>query len=63
MQELVPDCDVVVDTMRNTANLYYGAYYERLYVVMDDVIVYAGERGPQGYRMGELETWLEKYTS
>ena len=63
MQELVPECDVVVDTMKNTANLYYGAYYERLYVVLDNVIVYAGERGPQGYRMGELETWLEKYTS
>jgi hypothetical protein len=37
------------------ANLQYGGLYERLYIVLDDVIVYQGERGPMGYRMEEDE--------
>ena len=63
MQDMVPECSVISDTMDNTACRYYGAWYERLYIVLNDVIVYAGEPGPIGYNMEEVEEWLETYLS
>lgn len=58
-----PKCPIVVDDISDEANLQYGGLYERLYIVLDDVIVYQGERRPMGYRMEEVEEWLEKHYS
>ena len=63
MQDMVPECPVIADNMDNKARRYYGACYERLYIVLYDVIVYAGEPGPIGYNMEEVEKWLETYSS
>ena len=63
MQDMIPECSVIADNMDNKARRYYGAWYERLYIVLNDVIVYAGESGPNGYRMEEVEKWLETYSS
>lgn len=57
----VPGSNVVVDTMDNSSNAAYGAYFERLYIVMDERVVYQGGRGPEGYRISELKSWLEEY--
>lgn len=57
----VPGSNVVVDTMDNSSNAAYGAYFERLYIVMDERVVYQGGRGPEGYRISELKSWLEGY--
>lgn len=57
----VPGSTVVVDGMDNASNAAYGAYFERLYVVMDARVVYQGGRGPEGYRLAELRSWLEEY--
>uniref|UniRef100_A0A673N5C1 Iodothyronine deiodinase n=1 Tax=Sinocyclocheilus rhinocerous TaxID=307959 RepID=A0A673N5C1_9TELE len=54
---------VVVDTMENSSNSAYGAYFERLYILKDDKVVYQGGRGPEGYRISELRDWLERYRS
>ena len=53
-------CPILVDEMSNNANRLYGGSPERLYVLLDDKIVYAGEKGPMGYDLPELEKWLEK---
>ncbi|GAA6111541.1 iodothyronine deiodinase 3b [Tachysurus ichikawai] len=61
MNAIVPGSAVVVDTMDNSSNTAYGAYFERLYVVKDEKVVYQGGRGPEGYRISELRNWLEQY--
>lgn len=57
----VPGSSVVVDNMDNSSNAAYGAYFERLYIVRDERVVYQGGRGPEGYRIAELKSWLEQY--
>lgn len=57
----VPGSKVVVDNMDNSSNAAYGAYFERLYVVRDETVVYQGGRGPEEYRISELKTWLQQY--
>lgn len=54
-------CPIFVDQMSNTANAMYGALFERLYVIQNGVIVYAGERGPIGYNIEELAEWLQTF--
>lgn len=56
------DCPVMVDDMSDNANIRYGGYYERLYILLDGIVVYEGGRGPQNYKMQEVEDWLVKYT-
>lgn len=56
-----PAIVVVVDTMENTSNAAYGAYFERLYILKDEKVVFQGGRGPEGYRISELKNWLEQY--
>uniref|UniRef100_A0A3P9MJN2 Iodothyronine deiodinase n=1 Tax=Oryzias latipes TaxID=8090 RepID=A0A3P9MJN2_ORYLA len=57
----VPGSKVVVDNMDNSSNAAYGAYFERLYIVRDETVVYQGGRGPEEYRISELKTWLQQY--
>lgn len=61
LEKLNPGCPIVVDTMSDIANESYGALYERLYIVLDEVIVYEGKRGPVGYKIDEVKAWLDKY--
>lgn len=61
IKDRVPGSVVVVDTMDNSSNAAYGAYFERLYVIKDEKVVYQGGRGPDGYRISELRNWLEQY--
>ncbi|GCB76738.1 hypothetical protein scyTo_0019188 [Scyliorhinus torazame] len=56
-----PGCLVVADAMDNSSNSAYGAYFERLYVVRNQKVVYQGGRGPEGYKISELRLWLEQY--
>lgn len=57
----IPDCLVVVDNMDNASNAAYGAYFERLYIVQQETVVYQGGRGPEGYKISELKHWLDQY--
>nr|AAI06401.1 Dio3 protein [Xenopus laevis] len=61
MLQGAPGCRVVVDTMDNSSNAAYGAYFERLYIVLEGKVVYQGGRGPEGYKISELRMWLEQY--
>lgn len=59
--DLDPNCPIVVDRMDDEANKQYGGLYERLYIVLNDIIVYAGDRGPYGYRPEEVHSWLNNH--
>jgi len=50
---------LMVDLMDNKAGTAYAAMPERLYVVLDGKIVYQGLQGPFGYRLEEVEQYLE----
>lgn len=60
LQSNKPTCPIVVDQMNNDANMKYGGLFERLYIIRDDVVQYEGKRGPSGYRLEEVEQWLEQ---
>lgn len=61
LQQGAPGCALVLDTMANSSSSAYGAYFERLYVIQSGTIMYQGGRGPDGYQVSELRTWLERY--
>ncbi|MEE6493682.1 hypothetical protein FKM82_016915 [Ascaphus truei] len=61
MTQCVPGCRVVVDTMNNASNAAYGAYFERLYILLEGKVVYQGGRGPEGYKISELRNCLHQY--
>ncbi|GCB76503.1 hypothetical protein scyTo_0015503, partial [Scyliorhinus torazame] len=55
-----PPCPVVVDTMDNVTSAKYAAMPERLYVVLNDRVIYKGEMGPWGYKPEEVRLVLQK---
>ena len=58
----LPDnVSVVADTMSDELNVAYGGLYERLYVIHRGTVAYQGERGPLGFRPGEVDSWLTMY--
>ena len=52
---------VVVDSMSDELNRAYGGLYDRLYVIHNGRVEYQGQRGPAGFRPGEVASWLRKY--
>jgi len=56
-----PSMALVVDDMSDNCNVAYGGLYERLYIVQNSTVVYQGARGPQGFKLEEVETWLKTY--
>ncbi len=54
-------CPILVDYMDDKANKAYGAYPERLYIVLNGKIVYIGGMGPMDYKIDEVEQWLKEY--
>ena len=53
-------CQVYVDYLDNAAEKAYGALFERLYILRGGRVVYQGGRGPTGYKINEVEAWLQK---
>ncbi|XP_071520044.1 type I iodothyronine deiodinase-like isoform X3 [Panulirus ornatus] len=51
-------CRVVVDRLEDEASNAYGALPERLFIILDGVVVYKGEQGPTGYKLSEVDDWL-----
>ncbi len=50
-----------IDKLDNQAAKLYGVFAERLYIVLDGVIVYQGILTPFGYHVCEVREWLEKF--
>jgi len=51
---------ILVDPMDDRANLAYAALPERLYILLDNHVVYEGGFGPLDYNLGEVERFLAK---
>ncbi|KAJ6661898.1 hypothetical protein lerEdw1_013069 [Lerista edwardsae] len=63
LQEGAPGCPLAVDTMDNASSAAYGAYFERIYIIQEQRVMYQGGRGPEGYKIAELHRWLDQYRS
>ena len=50
----------LVDDMANTVDNAYAGWPERLFVVENGVIAYAGGQGPFGFEPDALARWLRK---
>jgi len=55
-------CPVLVDTMLDAANMAYGVFPIRLYIIEDHQVVYQGGTGPTGYSINEVSDWLKENT-
>lgn len=54
---------LLIDNMKDEACLSYGSFPDRLYVLLDGIVVYQGEVGPHGYLPRLVEEWLDKFYS
>lgn len=52
--------EMVVDSMNNEAADRYFAWPERLYIIVDGIVVYQGGLGPNDYHLEEVKEWLDK---
>lgn len=50
--------ELVCDTMKAEANRRYDAWPERLYIILNGIVVYKGGYGPFDYKLGEVQEWL-----
>ena len=52
---------VLVDDMRNSADLLYRGWPERIYLISaDGRVSYQGGKGPYGFNPDELDAFLEE---
>jgi len=52
---------VLVDNLENEACKSYGSFPDRLYIILDGLVVYQGGVGPHGYLPRLVEEWLHNY--
>jgi len=52
---------LLVDNMQDEASKSYGSFPDRLYVILDGVVVFQGGVGPHGYLPKQVEKWLEQF--
>ena len=57
------NCPITVDFMDNKANMAYGGMPERLYILLNGKIEYIGGMGPFGYKVQEVNDWLENFVT
>lgn len=60
---LRPDIPMYIDTMDDKLNTAFGALPERLYIILDNVVVYQGGMGPFGYNLNSVQNWLNDHAS
>eukprot|EP00795_Rhopilema_esculentum_P001465 gene1465-15895_t len=61
LAEKYPDIPVFVDLMDNAVSKAFGAMPERLFILMNNEVVYQGGMGPFFYNLEEVKMWLEDY--
>ena len=54
-------CDIYCDDINNNVMDIYDCWPDRLYIVLDNTIVYQGGKGPFGYKPEEVKEYLDKY--
>lgn len=53
--------DIYCDNINNDVMDKYECWPERLYIIMDNTVVYKGGRGPFHYKPDEVKAFLKKY--
>jgi len=53
--------ELVCDSFDGNVVDRYRGWPERLFIIVDGVVVYRGGEGPFGYKLIEVEQWLEKH--
>ena len=61
LRDIGTGCPIVVDKMDNQANAVYLRLYERLYIILNNVVVYAGDSGPYGGLLKCTTVWKAIY--
>lgn len=56
-----PRIPVYADFMDNRLNKAFGAMPERLFILLNNEVVYAGGMGPFFYNLDEVKTWLDNF--
>jgi len=63
LAEQVPNIPVYTDLMDNHVNRAFGAMPERLFILLDNKVVYAGGMGPFFYNLDDVKTWLDNFAA
>ena len=61
--EQCPSIPVYADLMDNRLNKAFGALPERLFILLNNEVVYVGGTGPFHYNLNEVKTWLDTFTA
>ena len=61
LQDFKPRCPVYVDTLKNEAAERYASWPDRLYIVLDSVVVYEGTFAAENYSLDEVYDWLNTH--
>ena len=62
LAERYPQIPVYADNMDNEASKAFGAMPERLFILLNNEVVYAGGMGPFFYNLDEVKDWLVTFT-
>ena len=63
VEDMKLQCPVLVDGMWNEASMKYGAWPDRLCVILNGNIAFLGGEGPFHYDMEDVRTWLYVFAS
>ena len=61
LQDFKPHCPVYVDTLKNEAGERYAPWPDRLYIVLDSVVVHEGKFAAENYSLEEVYDWLNTH--
>ena len=60
IQKLRSNIPMYIDPLDDKINKAFGAFPERLYVILDDIMMFQSPMGPFGHSLPKLEAWLSK---
>ena len=60
VQKLRNDIPMYIDPLDDKINKAFGAYPERLYAILDDIVMFQSPMGPFGHSVSKLEAWISE---
>lgn len=59
LRDFLP-CPILIDSMRDEANILYGGIPDRIVVILDGHIEFIGAKGPRGFKIDDMITVVKK---